>query len=99
VYLDFVESSEENVSGGHTRIFTYSEGASGLLNTLEERLCRVNTTKVTKISVNSTRSVLSRCIECIGSTLGQVLRMSKDSDKRKVSVGSELVSSSKSQEV
>jgi hypothetical protein len=134
VHIDFVESLKENVPGGHTRIFKDSEGASRLLNTLEERLCRVGTSRVTEnfvkssrrelsrykeciepipskvleklrkyrvfeYSVSSKRSVLRKCIECTDSTLRQVLRTSEDLDERKVSVGSELVSSSKYQEV
>jgi hypothetical protein len=55
--------------------------------------------KVVEFSVSSGRSKLRRCIESTGSTLRQVLRTSEESDKRKVSAGSELVSSLKDQEV
>jgi hypothetical protein len=43
VYLNSALSSEENVPGGHTRIVQDSGGASRLLNTLEEKLCREGT--------------------------------------------------------
>jgi len=55
--------------------------------------------KVVEYSVSLARSALSKSIKCTGSTLRQVWRTSEESDKHKVSIGSELVSSSKSQEV
>jgi hypothetical protein len=51
---------EENVPGGHTRTIKKSEGASELLNTLEESLCRESIARVTKYSVSFARSALSR---------------------------------------
>jgi hypothetical protein len=39
-----LSNSEENVPGGHTRISSQTQrGASRLLNTLEEKLCREGT--------------------------------------------------------
>jgi hypothetical protein len=67
--------------------------------TPSEVLEKLKKYRVVEYSVSSTRSALRRCIESTGSTLRQVLRTSEDSDKRKVSIGSELVSSLKAQEV
>jgi hypothetical protein len=50
---------------GHTKEISNSEGASELLNTLEERLCREIATKVIEYSISSTKNSFSRCKECM----------------------------------